>query len=317
MKRLMAVTAFVVLAAGATAQMQPPNGTGGAVAPAVTNTAPASPTTKAPGKKSKAPSKEDILRDATALTKASVPSCEVTDATLIADGTATINGKPVHVRTFETACASGLGYFLVDQAAEPTSGFTCFSAEVTHTADVAAGREPQPACALAANADTKKAATAVLSRLGHQCQVTNLRVIGLDTKANTELAEVACSGGTGYVIASPMPGASQALSALSCPDSYRRGVACRMSNNGAPLVTLETFKQALVQHKVACTVQNARSIGRQNASKRHVVEFKCPEQPNGLVAFIPLEDGAGPFETMDCPTAGHKAHVICTLTQIQ
>jgi hypothetical protein len=272
-----------------------------------------------PAKRSKpaAPSPEQIRSDAAALTKSMNLSCDVSDAKLLADGTADINGKSVHVRTYETACSNGLGYFLVDQAPEPPIGFTCFSADAAHAADVAAGRDPQPTCALPANADLKKAAGTVLSRLGQQCNVTALRTIGRDTKANTELTEAACSGGTGFVIASPLPGSTQSLSALNCPESYRRGVSCKLSSNGAPLVTLDTFKQALAQHKVACTVENTRMIGRQNASKRHVVEFKCPEHPEGLVAFIPLEDSTAPFETMSCTDAGFKHHIVCSLTQIR
>jgi hypothetical protein len=319
-KRLVATTAFLALAAGAaTAQLQQSNGSGGAVGPApITNPGAANPPSfKDPykGKKAQAPSREEVLRDAATLAKPLF--CEVTDAKLLADGTADINGKSVHVRTYETACSNGLGYFLVDQAPEPMVGFSCFGADATHAADVAAGREPQPSCALPANADVKKAAGAVLSRLGQQCTVTALRPIGRDTKANTELTEAACSGGTGYIIASPLPGVTQPVSALSCPDSYRRGVACKLSSNGAPLVTLDTFKQALKQRNVACTVEDTRLIGRQNVSKRHVVEFKCPEHPEGLIAFIPLEDSTAPFETMGCSDAGYKHHIVCSLTQLR
>lgn len=263
-----------------------------------------------------APSPEQVLSDAAALTKSIALSCTVSDAKLLADGKADINGKSVHVRSYEAACSNGLGYFLVDQAPEPAIALTCFGADATHAADVAAGREPQPTCSLAANADVKKSAGTVLSHLGQQCTVTALRSIGQDTKANTELTEVACSGGTGFVIASPLPGATKAVSALSCPDSYRHGIACKLSSNGAPLVTMETFKQALKQHAVACTVQDQRLIGRQNVSKRHVVEFKCAERPDGLVAFIPLEDSTAPFEAMSCTDAGFKQHIICSLTQI-
>jgi hypothetical protein len=314
MKRLAAALAGIALAGTALAQMAGPPSSF-TPPPQQQQTAPQPDLSKQLAQGKKAPSKADILRDATTLARTATPSCEVADAALLADGIATINGKQVHVRTFETACSSGIGYFLIDQPPDPVAGFTCFAADATHTADVAAGREPQPACVLGANADVKRAASAVLSRLGQLCQATQLRLIGRDTRMNTELTEVACSGGTGYVIASPLPGATVSVSALSCPDSYRRGVACKLSDNGAPLITMETFKQALVQHKVACTVADARSIGRQNASKRHVVEFKCPEQPGGLVAFIPLEDATAPFEVMNCAEAGHKAHVICTLTK--
>jgi len=77
--------------------------------------------------------------------------------------------------------------------------------------------------------------------------------------------------------------------------------------------TLDDFKAALVQHGIACTPSNIRVIGKENVRKRHVVEFLCPEQPTGLVAFIPLGTNANKFETLDCPTAA-KSGVVCKLT---
>jgi hypothetical protein len=315
MKRFMAAAAFLALAtAAAAAQSGPPQG----YVPPPPQQQQALPPEGVPLKThAKAPpTKEEILRDAAALTKSIGLPCEVTDAVLINEGTATINDKPIHVRNFEAACSNGMGYFLVEQPPEPGTSFSCFVADATRAVDLAAKREPQPACSLPTNADTKKIAAAVLSHLGQQCQVTGIRLIGHDTKANTELLEAACTGGAGFVITSPLPGSTQALAALNCPDSYRRNIPCKLSSNGAPILTLDTFKEVLAQHKVACTVQEVRSIGRENVKKRHVVEFKCPEQPGGLVAFIPLEETSAPFETMDCASAGSKAHVICTLNQV-
>ena len=54
-------------------------------------------------------------------------------------------------------------------------------------------------------------------------------------------------------------------------------------------------------------------IGQQTASKRYVVEFQCPEQPKGLVAFIPLNGNTAPFETLDCAAAAKKG-AACKLT---
>lgn len=262
------------------------------------------------------PSHEEILHAVTALAESNRLSCAVTDASLLGQGTATINGQNVQVHTYEAACGNGLGYFLIDQNPGGLTGFTCFAADAIHAADIAAHREPQPACALPANADVKKMATTVLARLGQSCEATSLRLIGRDTHANAELTEAACTGGAGFVIASPLPGSTGTVSAMSCPDSYRRNVPCRLSSNGTPLVTLDTFKQALAQHHIACTPDAVRPIGRENVRRRHVVEFRCPEQPNGLVAFIPLEDSTAPFEVMDCIAAGNRAHVVCTLNTI-
>jgi len=260
-----------------------------------------------------APSKEDILQDATALAKSIALPCEVSDAALINDGTGTVNGKEVHVRTFETACKSGIGYFLVEQAPEPVAGFSCFAAEATRAADAAAGRPPGPVCSLSANTDVKVMAKNVLSGLGKSCNVTGLRSMGQQTSTQSELTEIACSGGTGYVLLSALPGSTKPLAAESCADAYKRGIACTMSATGA--VTADTFKTALTQHNVPCSVEATHVIGRETVKQRYVVEFRCKEQPNGLVAFIPAEGATAPFESMDCTQAGARARIICTLTQ--
>jgi hypothetical protein len=44
------------------------------------------------------------------------------------------------------------------------------------------------------------------------------------------------------------------------------------------------------------------------------VEFLCPEQPKGLVAFIPLEGNTALFEMADCAAAA-KRGIKCALTK--
>jgi hypothetical protein len=46
--------------------------------------------------------------------------------------------------------------------------------------------------------------------------------------------------------------------------------------------------------------------------KRYVVEFQCPQSPNGLVAFVPLEGNTHQFETLDCAAAGELG-IACQL----
>lgn len=263
--------------------------------------------------KSKAPSKEEILHDAAALVQSIHLSCEVADAALYNDGNAILNGNTVHVRTFETACKNGLGYFLIEQAPEPVGGFSCFAAESMRQDDIAQKRAPAPACSLSANSDTKAMAQAVLGGLGKSCTVKSLRSMGQQSASQSELTEAACTDGSGYVIFSALPGATQSVTAQSCLEAYKHGIACTLSATGA--ITAETFKAALVQHNVACTVQALHLMGKEGVKQRHVVEFKCAEHPEGLVAFIPLESAAAPFETADCATAGSKYHLICTLNQ--
>ncbi len=329
MRVVVAVAAFAVLACAAFAQQGgygPPAGEMGSQAPVGSqggynqpdnpnNPPPVTSTSRPAKSKPRAPSKEEILRDAADLAKAAPLACEVTDAALLNDGTANINGQDVHVRSFETACSNGMGYFLVEQPPEKTIGFSCFGADATRAKDLAAGRDPQPACALPANSDRKAMAGAVLSKLGISCQVSNVHWIGQETKTNSEYTEAACNGGPGYVIKSAMPGSTNPPSAVTCPESYHHGVPCTMSSNGAPLVTLDTFKQVIAAHHVNCTVEGVRSMGVETKTQRHVVEFKCPEQPNGLVALIPLEGNPAPFETMDCAKSASRFHQLCVLSK--
>ncbi len=323
MVRLGVVVTVLVLAAGSAAAQMGPGGYGASPSPQAMpsqqQTIPDQlPVRTGKTKAKPAPSKADILRDASALAKSIQLPCEVSDAAQLNEGAATVNGKNVHVRTFETACSNGMGYFLVEQPPEQSTGFSCFAAEHTREVDQAQGRAPGPACSLPANADLKAMAGSILGKLGMPCQVTNVRTIGLEVGKNTELTEAACAGGTGYVISSAVPGATNPPSAQTCVDAFKRGISCKMSSTGAPLLTTQTFKDALAQHNIACNAENLRLIGKETVKQRHVVEFKCPQQqPNGLVAFIPLEGNVAPFETMDCPKAASRYHIICTLTVAQ
>lgn len=318
MVRIGAVVMLLALATGGALAQMGPGGYGSSPQPMPNRQQTIPDQTPSRTGKTKAPSKADVLRDAATLVKSIQLPCDVSDAALLNEGTATVNGKNVHVRTFEAACGNGMGYFLVEQPPEQATGFSCFSAEHTREADKAQGREPGPACALPANADIKSMAASILSKLGMPCQVTNARSIGQEVGKNTELTEAACAGGTGYVISSALPGSITPPSAQTCVDAYKRGLSCKMSSTGAPALTTQTFKDALAQHSISCNAENLRLVGKETVKQRHVVEFKCPQQqPNGLVAFIPLEGNAAPFETMDCGLAASRYHIICTLTAAQ
>jgi len=241
-------------------------------------------------------------------------SCEVTDAVLAAEGPVTVNGKPIDTKTYEVACGNGMGYFLVTQPPEKPYGFSCFAAEATRAADVAQGKPPGAICKLTANADIKTMATTVMSRAGTNCSVRDFRWVGTSTATNTEFTEVACNDNSGYILKSAVPGSTQPVRAINCHDAAMQGLPCKLTNvPGAPVVTVQTFKDALAQYKVPCEATNVRVVGQETALKRYVVEFQCPQQPKGLVAFIPLNGNTAKFETLDCKAALKKS-VTCQLT---
>jgi len=269
--------------------------------------------------KAKGKTLADLLAEdkvnAEALVKSMPLACEVTDALLSAQGPTTVDGKAVDTKTYEVACSNGMGYFLISQEPGTPYGFSCFAADATRAEDVTAGRPPGAVCRLPANAEMKALATALMTEAGTSCAVRDYKWVGQSAAAKTEFDEVACTGGQGYIVTSALPGSTKPIHAVRCPDSAKQGLPCKLSDNGPPAVTLQTFIDAIGQHKVACDAndKNTRLIGQETARKRYVVEFKCTQQPKGLVAFIPLSGNTAPFETADC-TAAAKRGIACTLS---
>ena len=251
---------------------------------------------------------------AIALAKAMPLSCDVTDAMRIAEGTETVDGKTVQTETYEAACSNGLGYFLTSRDTAKPYGFTCFATDATAKADIAARRKPGVTCKLPANANLNLVAAKILATSGAACTVKDYRWVGLSDVDHIEVNEVACDNGQGYIMIVALPGATFPVHVETCNQSARRGLPCKLSDNGDIGPTLQSFRDTLAKNKIACdaTDQTTRVIGQIVANKQHVVEFACPQQPKGLVAYIPQEGSTAPFEALDCPTAA-KRGAVCAL----
>jgi hypothetical protein len=259
--------------------------------------------------KAKGKTLADLLAEdkanAEALTASMPLSCQVNDAILAAQGPDTIDGKSVDTKTFEAACANGMGYFLISVEPGKPYGFSCLAAEATRLADVAAGRRQGAVCQLPANANLKAMLGSVMSHAGVTCTVKDHRWTGQNLATNTEFNEIVCEGGTGYMLVTALPGSTAAVRAVSCHDSAMQGLPCKLSDNGMQLVTLQTFKDALAQHQIACDAgdKDIHVFGKENIKKRYVVQFRCTQNGTSLVAFIPLQGATAPFEAIDCQAA--------------
>jgi hypothetical protein len=242
----------------------------------------------------------------------SVP-CELVDAEHAGGGKVAVDGRMLDVTVYEAACRSGTGYFLVSQPPEKSLAISCFAAEASHTADVAQGAKPDDfACTLSGYKDAKTMAAAVLKGVGTVCDVSDYRWVGVSTTTGTEYSEVSCDGGQGYVLEIPKTSQAAPLSVVDCQNAVKEGLKCALTAVTLP-VTLQTFRDAIKDHAVDCDPAEIRYIGRETQDRRYVVELQCPQQPKGLVVFIPLQGNPKPFETVDCPTAATRA-VQCKLT---
>lgn len=252
---------------------------------------------------------------ATALTAKMPLACQVEKAMLAAEGPETVDGKTINTKTYETACANGMGYFLTERDAGAPSGVSCLAADTLRQEDVKAGRKPGIVCQMPEIADAKALLTNVITRAGTACTVSDYRWAGQSSASHTEFDEVVCSDKKGYMLAIALPGSATPVRVSTCHDSAMRGLPCKLSDNGGEIITVQTFKDALQKRGVACDAgdKDVRVIGRENVQKRFVVEFRCSQQPAGLVAYIPLDDSKAPFEALNC-AAAVKRGVACKLT---
>ena len=105
-------------------------------------------------------------------------------------------------------------------------------------------------------------------------------------------------------------------SVISCQEAAKYGMKCRLTDGGpvSATVSQQALRDALKQNGVNCEPMQMRVVGRESESKRYVVELQCPQQPKGLIAFIPLEGNTNKFETLDCPAAAEQ-EIPCQLTK--
>jgi hypothetical protein len=242
--------------------------------------------------------------------------CELVDAERTGGGRIRIDGRMLDVRVYESACRSGTGYFLVSQPPQKSLAISCFAAEAARAADAAQGVKPDEfTCALSDHNDVKTMAASVLKGVGTACDVRDYNWVGVSYVNGTEYSEVACADGQGYVLEVPKTGLDAQISVVGCQEAVKQGVKCTLTAVTMP-VTLQTFRDAIRDHAVDCEPAQIRYVGRETQGRRYVVELQCPQQPKGLVAFIPLEGNPKPFETLDCSAAVARA-VQCTLTAKQ
>jgi len=129
---------------------------------------------------------------------------------------------------------------------------------------------------------------------------------------------VKCSDDSGYVMAIALPGSMSEVRVATCPESAKHGLPCKLSDNGV-ILTVATFREGLAKKGISCdaTDNDIAVLGKENARKRYVVEFKCSQRPAGLVAYFPDEGSTAPFEVADCKTALKKSGAICKLNKPQ
>jgi hypothetical protein len=234
--------------------------------------------------------------------------CTVTDAKVVAAGTRRVGprGKEVASSVHEVACTGDVGYLLETQGEDAPIGISCLRAEEMRARDVAAGKAPGYFCTLPGNKDVY-AYLAWVIQLGRgaACSVKELLWFGWSESTHTDYSEVACREGGGYLVQAPLPGSPGQVAVMTCMEAAARGLKCRLTDAGAseaPLA-LDDFRAALARNGESCRVEQLRLVGQEEKRRRYVVEYRCAGQPASVVAFIPLQDNAAPYEAVGCTEA--------------
>lgn len=151
----------------------------------------------------------------------------------------------------------------------------------------------------------------VITQADAKCVVSDLRFVGISSGKDGYFYEVGCSNQPGFIVLT------------GNDNSFKRIVPCGSAAGigGCKFTTAEaaaadqntTYTNVLKAAGKPCTVKEANVVGTQESTKRDYVEFKCPEQPWGLIGFVPQPGSQSTVNVTDC-FVDQVRHKSCTLT---
>jgi hypothetical protein len=269
-------------------------------------------------------------RHSTAMLKALQISCQLTDARHIGTGKSMVGGKPVEAGLYEVACADGTGYLLTMRDLSMASGISCLAASATPSGNSDQAKVDLK-CHLPANVNLDEMATALMRNTGANCVASKVKWLGESAEPKLDYTDVGCKDDREFIMRTPAPGSAGNIDVLTCKDAALHGAKCQLTTGGAAAAaeapaaaastseaqarpTLQWFKDALSKNGVACDVKKARIVGRESIKRRYIVEYQCPQQPHGVVAYVPSDaDTVNPFEWIDCDAAAARK-LACQFT---
>ncbi|HLI67585.1 MAG TPA: hypothetical protein VKU90_14575 [Caulobacteraceae bacterium] len=186
------------------------------------------------------------MKEAPPLVQAAGIPCTVVAARAMGTGKGTDGSK---VTLYEVACQQGMGYVVTKSDKSPTpTAFDCLMA-ATPSPD---GKPSSIVCRLPQNANPAAGIQPIVAATGRVCTVSAARFLGL-LPDKTKLYEVACQGGTGFVLQMPPNGATVANNCLA----YATGAAkCTLTTADQNMAIVP----ALAQSSGKCTPTKQRYV---------------------------------------------------------
>ncbi|ESQ92279.1 hypothetical protein [Asticcacaulis benevestitus] len=214
-----------------------------------------------------------------------IPGCQVSDARVIGSTSA----EPL-IDRYEVGCGASAGGILDYPqlgTKSPIEYKSCLTVEGTPSA-----------CKFT----TKEQLLATLKPLATQasatCQVNNVRFIGVSKENDSYFYEFGCANQPGFVVLTKTDNTYQRM--VSCAAAAGLG-GCTFTDAGAASKDAgSAFSTQLAKGGFPCTVEEYNVIGTQEQTKRDYIEFKCKEQPWGLIGFVPQAGSTSSLRLNDC-----------------
>jgi hypothetical protein len=266
------------------------------MAPAVAMAA----TPKAPEVKISPESRKTGMADAPALISAAGLTCQLSDARLVGKAPPDKKTGSLGSSLYEVACSNGPGFLVQTSTAAPLT-FSCIL--VNYPADPAV--KPGNPCLLPTNLDLMPSVVNLAAKAKVPCTPDTARGIGATPK-NT-IIEVACPGGSGYIILAGVPldinGASSSTNCLAY-DVAEGNVKCTLKTPAERLATIDHYAQVANN---GCTAKDRRFVGLFTDGTEGY-EVACN---NGKGYIYKVDSKGAVVQTLDCAKEGGSA---CTLT---
>lgn len=227
-----------------------------------------------------------------------LPGCEVTKARLIGSST---TGAPID--RYEVACAAGVGG-LVDYARLGTDTPTEFKSCLVYDGSASA-------CTFTTKAQIIESMKPIAAAGNANCVVTDVRFVGITKESDGYYYEFGCATPPGFIVLTKLD--NSFVRNIPCASAAGLG-GCQFTDAGVAAADANSRMSAqLKEGGYPCTVKDYEVIGTQESTKRDYIEFTCPEQPFGLIGFIPQEGSTAALRVNDCfiDQVGRKS---CTLT---
>ncbi|MFP1129485.1 hypothetical protein [Asticcacaulis sp. W401b] len=156
------------------------------------------------------------------------------------------------------------------------------------------------ACQYTTEAQAMQSLQAPVKQAQPSCTVEKARWIGRVTSEGQDFYEIGCAGKPGFVLQTTTT--MKYIASVGCDRAGTLG-PCQYTDAASLTAEARTaYGEKLKAAGITCTVAEYNLIGTETATKRDLIEFKCPEQKFGLAAFIPNTGSTAKFEAMDCFT---------------